>query len=135
MPANLILFQSDLSLTDFLQQYGTIEQCHSALFKLRWPKDFSCQKCRHVDMLIEQQLYQCNRCHHKFSLTTKTIFYRSKLPLTTWFLAIYLLAQSENRLTILQLARALGVCCSTAWKLKHKIMHSNLLSSYAHYRV
>lgn len=42
MPRNRIQFQPGLSLPDFLQQYGTLEQCHTALSKLRWPEGFSC---------------------------------------------------------------------------------------------
>lgn len=38
------------------------------------------------------------------------------LPLTTWFLAIYLLTQRKNGISALQLAY------NTAWKLKHKLL-------------
>lgn len=55
-------------------------------------------------------------------MTARTIFDSTKLPLTTWFLAIYLLAQRKNSLSALQLSRELGVSYNTAWKLKHKIM-------------
>lgn len=123
MPRNRIQFQPGLSLPDFLQQYGTVEQCHTALFKLRWPEGFSCPECGHRGACwLERQLYQCNRCHHQASLTARTIFDSTKLPLTTWFLAIYLLTQRKNSLSALQLARELGVSYNTAWKLKHKIM-------------
>ena len=71
---------------------------------------------------MARRLYQCNRCHHQASLTARTIFDSTKLPLTTWFLAIYLLTQRKNSLSALQLSRELGVSYNTAWQLKHKIM-------------
>ena len=46
----------------------------------------------------------------------------SKLPLTTWFLAMHLLTQAKNNLSALELMRYLGVCYQTAWLLKHKLL-------------
>jgi hypothetical protein len=48
----------------------------------------------------------------------------TKLPLTTWFLALYLLTQSKTNLAALELRRHLGVCYRTAWRLKHKLMQA-----------
>jgi hypothetical protein len=56
-------------------------------------------------------------------LTSGTVFASTKLPLTTWFLAIYLLTQSKNAMSALELKRQLGVSYNTAWLLKHKILH------------
>ncbi len=40
---------------------------------------------------------QCYRCHRQTSATAGTIFSSTKLPLTVWFLAFYLLTQSKKR--------------------------------------
>ena len=66
--------------------------------------------------------YQCHCCRHQTSLTAGTIFHATHLPLTTWFLAIYLLTQRKNGISALQLSRELGVAYNTAWKLKHKLL-------------
>ena len=50
-----------------------------------------------------------------------TVFQSTKLPLTTWFLAIYPLAQAKNGVSALQLGRHLGVNNNTAWLLKHTL--------------
>ena len=34
-------------------------------------------------------VYQCNRCKRQVGLTATTVFHWTKLPLTTWCLAIY----------------------------------------------
>jgi len=65
---------------------------------------------------------QCNRCHHQQSLTCGTIFSSTKLPLTTWFLAIYLITQAKSGLSALALRRQLGVSYNTAWAMTQKIM-------------
>jgi len=46
----------------------------------------------------------------------------TKLPLTTWFLAIYLISQAKTGLSALALKRQLGVSYPTAWLIHHKIM-------------
>lgn len=101
MSRNRIQFQPGLSLPEFLKSYGTEEQCRTALFNLRWPAGFSCPQCGHGGACqLKRPVYQCNRCHHQASLTARTIFDSTKLPLTTWFLAIYLLTQRKNSLSL-----------------------------------
>ena len=51
-----------------------------------------------------------------------TIFEATKLPLTTWFLAMHLMTQAKNKVSALELKRHLGVRYRTAWLLKHKLM-------------
>ena len=71
---------------------------------------------------LSRGLYQCHRCYHQTSLTAGTIFHATHLPLTIWFLAIYLLTQRKSGISALQLSRELGVSYNTAWKLKHKLL-------------
>ena len=51
-----------------------------------------------------------------------TIFASTKVPLRTWFRAMYQLTQSKGGISSLELGRRLGVTQNTAWKLKHKLM-------------
>ena len=53
-----------------------------------------------------------------------TLFHSTKLPLTTWFLAIYLVSQSKNTLSALSFKRQLGLCYRTACRMKHKLMEA-----------
>jgi hypothetical protein len=57
-------------------------------------------------------------------LVAGTLFASTKLPLTTWFLALYLLTQTKNGMAALELMRHLGVCHRTAWRIKHKVMEA-----------
>ena len=116
MPKNKVQFQKGLSLSDFLGKYGTGTQCREALVKLRWPDGFVCPKCGNEGhcKLSTRNLYQCNGCHHQTSITAGTIFHRTRLPLTKWFLAIYLLTQRKKSISALQLSREIGVNYDTA---------------------
>ncbi|AKS23120.1 MAG: Transposase [Leptospirillum sp. Group II 'C75'] len=123
MAKNRIQFQKGLSFAEFHRQYGTEEQCRQALFQWRWPSGFRCPSCEGDRFcVLSNGRYQCNSCRHQASLTSGTLFAGTKLPLTVWFLAIYLLTQSKNAMSALELKRQLGVCYNTAWLLKHKVL-------------
>ena len=68
-----------------------------------------------------RQLYQCNVCRTQTSLIAGTIFAATKLPLTVWFRAMYLLTQSKQGISRLELSRRLGVRYNTAWMMHHKL--------------
>lgn len=127
MPKNKVQFQRGMGLSGFLARYGTEAQCEQALFAWRWPEGFACPECGHAGhCLLGRGLYQCHRCRRQTSLTSGTLFAGTKLPLTRWFLAIYLLTQSKNGIAALELSRQLGVSYNTAWLLKHKLMQAML---------
>ena len=124
MPRNPVQFQKGMSDADFDRLYGTETQCREALFLWRWPKGFACPICggnKH-SVIETRALYQCSACRTQTSLTTGTIFHSTKLPLKTWFRAMYHMTQSKGGISSLELARRLGVTQNTAWKISHKLM-------------
>ena len=125
MPKNKIQFQKGLSLHSFLKSYGTEEDCRNRLFNMRWPGGFSCPQCgcNRYYFVTTRNLYQCTMCKHQSSLISGTIFESSKLPLTTWFLAIYFITQSKDGLSGLHLRRLLGISVNAAFRMKQKIQH------------
>lgn len=128
MSKNPIQFQAGVSLGSFMAEYGTEEQCRKTLFSLRWPKGFECPSCANSTYckLSSSQQFQCNKCHHKTSLIAGTIFHSTKLPLTKWFLAMYLMTQSKNGISQLELKRQVGVSINTAALMYHKIAQTML---------
>jgi transposase-like protein len=125
---NPVQFQRGLSLGAFLAAYGTEEQCHAALVALRWPDGFVCPRCggRRHGVIGPRRLFQCSACRHQASVKAGTVFAASKLELTKWFLAIYLMTQSKNDVAALELMRQLGVRYDTAWLVKQKLMAAML---------
>jgi transposase-like protein len=123
MPKNKIQFQKGLSLQRFHKLYGTEEQCRALLFKYRWPNGFICPKCghKHFYQLTARTLFQCCTCRFQSSLISGTIFESTKLPLTTWFLAIYLITQSKDGISSLSLSRCLGISANASLRMKHKL--------------
>jgi len=70
------------------------------------------------------KVFQCNACRHQTSLIADTFFQATTRPLTTWFLAIYLISQAKTGLSALALKRQLGVSYPTGWLVHHKLMQA-----------
>jgi len=128
MSINRIQFQTSLSMPDFLNHFGTEAQCVAALEQARWPQGFARPCCRatgaSVFIVGSHKMFQCRTCRHQTSLTAGTLFPSTKLPLTTWFLAIYFISQAKTGLSVLALKRYLGVRYPTAWLIQHKLMQA-----------
>jgi transposase-like protein len=113
-----------LSEAEFQATYGTEEQCRAVVEKLRWPDRFVCPLCggQEGKWLSTRPKIQCRSCRHQVSLTAGTIFHATKLSLTTWFLAMWLIASAKNGISSVELGRRLGIKQTNAWSLKQKIM-------------
>jgi len=126
MSINQVQFQRGLSMAEFMERYGTEEKCHAALVASRWPRGFRCPACRderHSTFVREGRSYwQCYRCRHQTTVTAGTIFDATKLPLTSWFVAMHLMTQAKNNVSALELKRHLGVRYKAAWLMKHKLL-------------
>ncbi len=133
MPMNRVQFQKGLSLPEFMDRYGTEDQCEQALIAARWPSGFVCAECgvmqaRTTFRRLGRLYWQCAGCQHQCSVISGTVFESTKLPLTRWFIAMQLLTQSKNNVSALELKRQLGVCYRTAWLVKHKLLEAMRLA-------
>jgi transposase-like protein len=125
MPKNPIQFQKGISLPDFLTKYGTDNQCLDSLIQFRWPNGFVCPACANTTyyQIKTRALFQCKACRRQTSVISGTIFASTKLPLSIWFLGIYLVTQSKDGISSLNLARSLGISANAALRMKHKLQH------------
>ena len=110
---NGVPFQRGLSMSAFLKEYGTVEQCERALEAMRWPKGDRCPICEGSRCSRYERggwrYWQCSHCRHQTTVISGTIFEATKLPLTVGFLAMPLLTQSKNKVSALELRRHRGV--------------------------
>ena len=63
----------------------------------------------------------CVDCRYQYSVTAGTVFHDSHLPLTKWFLGIYLICSAKKGVSAKQLQRQLAVSYKTAWYMAHRI--------------
>lgn len=112
-----------MSLLKFLERFGTEAACREPLFHARWADGFCCPRCSGSKAypLARRHLWQCAACGYQASVTAGTVMLRSHLPLTKWFITLYLAAQSKRGVSALELAKKLDVGYRIAWALLHKV--------------
>jgi hypothetical protein len=68
-----------------------------------------CGKNKAWQLQTKAWTWECAGCGKQTSVTAGTIMHHSKLPLTTWFWAAYLMATHSNGISALQLQRQLAL--------------------------
>src|SRR6266566_8376772 len=107
-------------------------KAREALEAVRWPDGPYCPHCGNSaqDRIAKVEgkkhshrpgLYYCNECQGQFTVTVGSVFERSKVPLTKWWLATYLMNSSKKGISAHQLHRTLKVTYKTAWFMAHRI--------------
>jgi transposase-like protein len=97
-----------------------------------WPNGPHCPHCGNADQekitKLEGKahrpgLYQCNEaaCREQFTVTVGTVFERSKIPLTKWLAALFLLTSSKKGLSTHQIHRTIGVSYKSTWFMTHRL--------------
>ncbi|HQT52561.1 MAG TPA: IS1595 family transposase [Phenylobacterium sp.] len=96
-----------------------------------WPQGPVCPKCGGFERItaikpnpekrVRFGLKKCGQCKSQFTVRMGTIFEESKLPLTKWLQAIFLMTASKKGVSSHQLHRTLEVTYKTAWFLSHRI--------------
>jgi transposase-like protein len=68
-------------------------------------------------------VYQCNepQCRQQFTVTVNTVFERSKIPLTKWLAALFLMTASKKGISAHQVHRMLGISYKSTWFLMHRL--------------
>ena len=118
------MVQKGMSMIDFFKQFQNNEACEKHLFKIRWPDGFHCPQCKTNEyyFLKTRKLFQCKSCKLQVSLTSGTIFHKTRIPLQNWFLMIYFMATSKSGISILSLKNRIGMkSYHTTWHTSHKI--------------
>ena len=113
------------SLISFQRMFPDEAACAAWLFSMRWPEGFQCSGCGHDHgwaLRAKAHTFECTSCHRQTSVTAGTILHGSKLDLTVWFWAAYLMATHSNGISALQLQKQLALgSYRTAWMLAAKL--------------
>jgi transposase-like protein len=123
-----------MNLIDVTKSLGTEDQCLDFLERMRWPNGIRCPLCgadkisritrKTVSKNKRDRFYACLEptCNHRFSATAGTVFHRSHLPLTKWFMATAIVMDAKKGVSALQLQQHLGIgSYRTAWYMVHRI--------------
>jgi transposase-like protein len=112
------------SVIEFQHRFPDDDACRAYLFVSRWPDGFACPVCGGGEIGAEHRrhLWQCRRCGRQTSVTAGTVMHKTRMPLTLWFWAAYLVSTHGPGISALQLQRQLGISrYETAWMILHKL--------------
>lgn len=112
-----------MGLLEFHARFPGESECFKYLEKVRFPKGFLCPRCgsHKSGLVMTRDLWQCKKCRSQVSLTTGTMFHRTRTPLLQWFWAIFLVAKDKRGHSALQLSKELNISYDRAWLMLHKI--------------
>jgi ISXO2-like transposase domain/Transposase zinc-ribbon domain len=116
---------------ELLDWFPDDQACLSYLERVRWRDGFVCPRCGTIDggwWLVRRGLRKCAVCRRETSATAGTIFHGSRLPLRSWFAAIWYVVNQKNGVSALGLQRVLGFgSYQTAWAWLHKLRRAMVL--------
>ena len=118
---------SEMGLLEFQNKFLDEKSCWEYFRRMKWPEGFRCSKCDSNSscLLFSRKVIQCNSCKSQQSVTSGTIFHKSRVPLQKWFWCIYLMATSKKGVSMLYLQKQLGIkSYRTVWLMSHKIRHA-----------
>jgi len=111
-------------LLEFQREFSTEEACVQHLREMRWPNGFRCSRCNHTEawFIRTRNILDCKSCRAKISLTTGTIFHKTRTPLVKWYWLIYHMAMAKVGVSISEMQRILEIRdYKTAWLMAHKV--------------
>lgn len=113
------------NLKDLLCQLSDEKVARQHMEQMRWGDSPFCPHCGSTKpyRLKDEKTYRCKdkTCRKNFTVTVKTVFENSKIPLSTWMAAIYIITAHKKGISSCQLARDLGVTQKTAWFISHRV--------------
>lgn len=129
-----------MNLIDVTKAFATEDSCLDFLEQMRWPQGVRCLACESTKLSVitrtvdetktrtekkqnkRTRLYACLECGKRFTPTVGTVFHKSHLPLTKWFMAIAIVMDAKKGMSALQLQEHLGIgSYRTAWYMVHRI--------------
>src|SRR5882757_3932395 len=96
------------NLQEAIQYFDNEDLCRDHLVKLRWPDGIIvCPKCgqRGAYKYANCLWYKCKSktCKNRFSATVRSIYENTKLPLSKWFVATWIISAHKKGISSLQL--------------------------------
>lgn len=111
------------NLFEFAERFNSEASCREYLFMIRWPNGFMCPACGNNHAWpTKRGEYRCGSCDHQTSVTSGTIFHRTRKPLRMWFQVMWSITSQKYGTNALGLQRTLGLgSYHTAWEWLHKL--------------
>ena len=111
------------NLKELIQYFSDEDICRQYLEAHRWGGIPTCPHCSSDKWykIKNTPRYKCGNCKKKYSVTVGTFMENSNIPLSSWFMAIYVIAAHKAGISSIQLGKDIGVTQKSAWFLGHRI--------------
>ncbi len=113
------------NLKELMSHLTSEDVCRSYMEQMRWGGKPVCPHCGAGNpyKLKNGKTYRCKSktCQNDFTVTVGTVFENSKVPLSVWIAASFLLSAHKKGISSLQLSRDLGITQKTAWFVLHRL--------------
>ena len=118
-------YRTGLTLVEAVREFSDEAAVERLFIEARWPNGVACPRCGSLDVQSRRTRkpapFRCGGCGFDFSVKTNTVMHGSKLHLSKWALAIYLMTTNLKGVSSMKLHRDLGITQKTAWHLAHRI--------------
>jgi transposase-like protein len=119
--------------------FGDDAAAYAFLEGIVWPNGPVCPHCGATDRINRLEgvrskpskknpegvarhgLWKCYHCRKQFTVTVKTVFESSHIPLHKWLQAAFLLCSSKKGISAHQLHRVLQIAYNSAWFMAHRL--------------
>ena len=127
---------SALNLSQLAKYFSDEDAARELLEQMRWGKSGAvCPHCGGMEPYKltpkvtskkpgRKGLYKCKQCRKQFTVTVKTVFEDSRIPISKWLMALHLLASSKKGISAHQLHRNLGISYKAAWFMAHRLRYA-----------
>ncbi|RYG88972.1 MAG: IS1595 family transposase [Alphaproteobacteria bacterium] len=129
------MFQSFKTLPQMFAAFPTEQSAIDHLTAIRWANGKFCPLCGNaneakIGTLTGTNTHKCYECRKRFSIKVGTIFQDTKLPLRTWYAAIWMITNHPKGIASTTLATDLGITQKTAWFVLHRLRHAARTDSF-----
>jgi transposase-like protein len=129
------MLQSFKTLPDLFAAFPTEQHAVDHFTAVRWANGKFCPLCGNADAerigtLKGTNTHKCYACRQRFSIRVGTVFQDTKLPLRTWFAAIWMITNHPKGIASTTLATDLGITQKTAWFVLHRLRHAARTDSF-----
>ena len=111
------------TLKEFTRDFPDDNACLHHIFKIRYT-GLVCPKCdsdKEFTKVKNRRSYQCPCCAFQLYPTADTPFHRTRIPLTQWFMLIFLQTTTRNGVAAKEIERMFSVTYETALRMCHQV--------------
>ncbi len=129
------MFATFKTLPQLFAAFPTEQSAIDHLTAIRWKIGAFCPLCGNANAsriysFKVGNVHKCGDCRKRFSIKVGTIFQDSKLPLRTWYAAIWMITAHPKGIASTTLATDLGITQKSAWFVLHRLRHAARTQSF-----